>query len=164
MKHKVGVLINKDTLLQREYFKEFARLRGFESEYQYPLPESKRYSTQGEEIRANFSTPQPVWCILNDITDQKTARKLGWNAEQLDSLLLLSVPYDLPELQVGALFTVPSAVDDGDDRLFRVIEMSTVQIYPASITCRIAPEYETEVEKTEVRDFTTTTFNLLREG
>ena len=164
MKHKVGVLINKDTLLQREYSKEFARLRGFESEYQYPLPESKRYSTQGEEIRANFSTPQNVWCILNDITDQKTAQKLGWNAEQLDSLLLLSVPYDLEGIQVGARFTVPSAIDDAEDREFEVVEMSTIQIYPASIVCRIAPHYESDVAPTEVEDFTTTTFNLLREG
>lgn len=77
MKARQGLLVNKDTLLQRKYFREMARLRGFESEYQYPLPESKRYTTQGEEIRANFSTPQNVWCILNDITDQKTAQKLG---------------------------------------------------------------------------------------
>ena len=162
MKARQGLLINRDTLLQRNYFREMCRLRGFESQYKFPLRD-KDYSTQGELI-SRYSEPQPVWCILNDITDQKTARKLGWNAEQLDSLLLLSVPYDLPELQVGALFTVPSAVDDGEDRLFRVIEMSTVQVYPASVTCRIAPEYETEVEKTEVKDFTTTSFNLLREG
>ena len=77
MERRQGLLITKDTLLQRKYFKELCRLRGFESSYQYPLPESKYYTTQGQEIRANFSTPQNVWCILNDITDQKTAQKLG---------------------------------------------------------------------------------------
>lgn len=65
---------------------------------------------------------------------------------------------------MGARFTVPSAIDDAEDREFEVVEMSTVQIYPASIACRIAPHYESDVAPTEVEDFTTTTFNLLREG
>ena len=78
--------------------------------------------------------------------------------------MALSVPYDLPELQVGALFTIPAGIDEADDRLFRVAEMSNIALYPASITCRIMPEYETQVEKSELRDFKTTTFNLLREG
>ena len=130
--------------------------------YQYPLLD-KDYSTQGA-LESRYSAPQEVWCILNENIDQRTSRKLGWNAEQLDSMVLLSVPYDLEQLQVGCLFTLPSAIDDGKDRLFRVIEMLTVQLYPASVTCRIVPEYETEVQKAEVQDFTMSTFNLLREG
>lgn len=162
MKGKSGLLINKDTLLQRKYFLEMARLRGFSSLYQHPLKD-KDYSTQGE-LQSHYSDPQEVWCVLNENIDQRTRRKLGWNAEQLDSLILISVPYDLPELQIGCLFTIPSAIDDAEDRLFRVIEMSTVQLYPASVTCRVAPEYKTEVEKSELKDFKMSTFNLLREG
>ena len=162
MKGKSGLLVNKDTLLQRKYFKEFARLRGFSSLYCYPLKD-KEYNTAGELV-SHYSTPQEVWCILNEINEQSTARKIGWNAELTESLMLLSVPYDLEHIQVGCLFTIPAAIDDADDRLFRVIEMSTVQLYPASITCRVAPEYRTEVERAELNNFKTTTFNLLREG
>lgn len=162
MERRTGVLVNKDTLLQRKYFLEMARLRGFESSYRYPLRD-KTYSTQGELV-SHYSAPQDVWCVLNENVDQRTRRKLGWNAEQLDSLMLISVPYDLEGIQVGALFTIPSAIDTAKDRLFRVIEMSTIPLYPASITCRIAPEYETEIEKAELKDFKTSTFNLLREG
>ena len=162
MERKAGVLLNQDALLHRKYFKEFARLRGISSMYQFPLKD-KDLSTQGELI-SRYSAPQEVWCVLNENIDQKTSQRLGWNAEQLDSLVLLSVPYDLPELQVGALFTIPAGVDGGKDRLFRVAEMSTIQLYPASVTCRVMPEYETQVEKSELRDFKTTTFNLLREG
>ena len=145
MERRTGVLVNKDTLLQRKYFMEMARLRGIESSYRYPLKD-KTYSTQGELV-SHYSEPMEIWCILNENIDQRTRRKLGWNAEQVESLMLISVPYDTPNIQVGALFTIPAAIDTAKDRLFRVIEMSTVQLYPASITCRIAPEYETEVER-----------------
>lgn len=58
MKGKSGLLINKDTLLQRKYFLEMARLRGFSSLYQYPLKD-KDYSTQGE-LQSHYSDPQEV--------------------------------------------------------------------------------------------------------
>jgi hypothetical protein len=57
------------------------------------------------------------------------------------------VPYDLPNLQVGALFEVPSGLDNGESRLFRVISMSNIMIYPASITCEIALEYASNDEQ-----------------
>ena len=162
MERKAGVLLTKDALLQRNYFKEMVRLRGLSSQYQYPLS-NKDYNLQGE-LTSNYSEPQEVWVILNENIDQKTSRKLGWNAELVSSMILISVPYDLENLQVGCLFTLPSAIDDGKDRLFRVAEMLTVQLYPASITCSVVPEYETEIESPLTKDFTVTNFNLLREG
>ena len=58
MAGRQGLLINKDTLLQRKYFTEMARLRGFESFYQYPLKD-KSYSTQGELV-SRYSEPKAV--------------------------------------------------------------------------------------------------------
>ena len=55
---------------------------------------------------------------------------------------MIHVPYDLPGLQVGALFTVPSGLDKSKGRVFRVISMSNIMIYPASIACEIALEYD----------------------
>ena len=59
---------------------------------------------------------------------------------------MIHVPYNLPDLQVGALFEVPSGLDTGKGRIFRVINMSNIMIYPASITCEIALEYESNDE------------------
>ena len=42
--------------------------------------------------------------------------------------------------------------------------MSAIMIYPASISCKIVPEYENTAEKSEIDDFTTTNFNVLSEG
>lgn len=75
MRGKSGLLVNKDTLLQRKYFMEMARLRGFSSLYRYPLKD-KEYSTQGELV-SRYSEPIEVWCVLNEINEQKTARKIG---------------------------------------------------------------------------------------
>lgn len=75
MQGKSGVLVNRDTLLQRRYFTELCRLRGFSSMYQYPL-KNKDFSIKGE-LETSYSKPQEVWCILNEITEQKTMRRLG---------------------------------------------------------------------------------------
>ena len=42
---------------------------------------------------------------------------------------------------------MPSGLDDGKGRLFRVIGLSNIMIYPASITCEIALEYESNDEQ-----------------
>ncbi len=58
MQGKSGVLVNRDTLLQRKYFSEMVRLRGFSSMYQYPLRD-KDYTIKGELV-ATYSTPKEV--------------------------------------------------------------------------------------------------------
>ena len=68
-------------------------------------------------------------------------------AELQEGSSVIHVPYDLPDLQVDALFEVPSGLDDGKGRLFRVISMSNIMIYPASISCEIALEYESNDEQ-----------------
>ena len=59
---------------------------------------------------------------------------------------MIHVPYDLPGLQIGALFEVPCGLDNGKGRVFRVISMSNIMIYPASIACEIALEYASNDE------------------
>ena len=76
---------------------------------------------------------------------------------------VISVPYDLENLQVGCLFKIPSAFDGAEGRLFRVVEMYSIAIYPASITCRLVPEYKTTMERSETEMFVNTDFNLLNQ-
>ena len=71
------------------------------------------------------------------------------------------MPFDLEGLEVGALFSVPSGLDNAPARLFRVISMQNIMIYPASIACEIAPEYLDTDEAVLVHDFSNTNFTVL---
>ncbi len=157
-----GKLINPPINLQRKNFEEMVSLIGVFVKYQYPL-ENKQYNTQGE-LESNYSKPKRVGCIFNENIDQKTAKMLGWNAELQEQASLISLPYNLKHLQVGCLVKVPSAFDNAPGRLFRIVELSTIPIYPASITCKIVPEYETTQAKADTTLFVNSNFNILNEG
>ena len=88
---------------------------------------------------------------------------MGWVAELQQNSSFIHVPYDLPDLQQGALFIVPSGIDNAKGRLFRVVSMSTSMVYPASITCEIVPEYENTYVLETNDDYVHSTDNLLNE-
>ena len=75
---------------------------------------------------------------------------------------LIHIAYDTPDIQQGALFIVPSGLDDGKGRLFRCVKLTNSIVYPASIACEIVPEYEDTYQNTN-NDFMHSSFNLLNE-
>jgi hypothetical protein len=115
-------------------------LHGINCKYLAPL-ENKTYD-QYADLHTGYAPEILVGCLFEEHPNQKSLKKAGWVAELQDSSSIIHVPYDLPDLQVGALFKVPSGLDTGKDRTFRVISLSNIMIYPASITCEIALEYE----------------------
>lgn len=139
-KGEYGFLINKNTKLHRQWFKEMVKLIGIQVVYIAPRP-GKTYTTYGE-IESSYYDAEVVGCIFDEHPSQQTMKKIGWVSELVGSASLISVPYDLRDLQVGALFIIPSGLDDGVGRVFRVTKLNTTMIYPASITCEIVPEYE----------------------
>lgn len=160
MNSPYGLLLNqKDILLQRNYFNEMVNLIGVQVKHRAPRPD-KHYTTYAE-IQGNYFEPEVVGCIFIEHPDQRTMKKLGWNAELTTDASLISVPYDLNGIQQGSLFYIPSAFDNTSDRLFRVVELSSIMIYPASLTCRLVPEYETTFSP-NLQDHTRNSFNLLR--
>ena len=134
-----GLLINQDTKLHRQYFDEMSRLIGIKVIYRAPRKD-KQYTTYAE-VDSNYQEPLVTYCIFNEHPDQKTLKKMGWVSELQDNASLIHVRYDLPDIQQGALFIVPSGLDNAKGRLFRVTQLSNGMIYPASITCEIVPEY-----------------------
>lgn len=158
--NKYGLLINENIKLHRMYFQQMLKLLGINVIYRAPR-KNKSWTTY-TEIDTNYEDPIVTACIYDQHPDQKTMKKLGWVAELQEGASLISVPYDLPGIQVGALFIVPSAIDNTKGRLFRVTEMSTSMIYPSSITCQIVPEYEDTYDKS-LYDHTNNSFNLLNE-
>ena len=141
-----GFLLNKNNIqLHRSYFKEMTRLLGINCKYRAPLP-NKEKDIHGD-LQTGYGPEMIIGCLFEEHPDQKSLRKAGWVAELQEGSSVIHVPYDLPGLQVDALFEVPSGLDDGKGRLFRVISMSNIMIYPASISCEIALEYESNDEQ-----------------
>ena len=158
---KYGLLLNNDIKLHRGYFDEMIRLLGIQVIYRAPLPD-KHYTTYAE-IESNYAEPILVGCIFDEHPTQQTLKKMGWVAELQQNSSFIHVPYDLPNLQQGALFIVPSGLDNAKGRLFRVVSMSTSMVYPASITCEIVPEYENTYVPETNDDYVHSTDNLLNE-
>lgn len=160
MNSPYGLLLNQqDILLQRSYFNELVMLLGVQVKHQAPKS-NKTYTTYAE-IDSNYCPPVTVGCIFTEHIDQRTMKKLGWNSELTTEASVISVPYDLEGLQQGSLFHIPSAFDNTPDRIFRVVEISSIMIYPASLTCRIVPEYNNTFSN-NLLDHNRTSFNLLR--
>ena len=154
-----GVLITPQIKLHRKYFVEMVKMLGIKMLYQSPK-KGKDFNLQGD-LTASYNPPVEVFGILQEHPDQKTLKKMGWVAELQESSSIVHVPYDLEGLEVGALFTLPSGIDGGQVRLFRVISMQVTMIYPASISCEIAPEYIDTTPRNETIDFTGSTTNKL---
>ena len=156
-----GLLLQKpDIELQRFYFKEMVTLLGINAIYNAPQKSTKDYSLHGN-LEANYHPGILCGCIFEEHPTVKTMRRLGWNTELSESSSVIHVPFDLPGLEQGGQFIIPSPYDNSKGRLFRIISISSIMVYPASFACEIAPEYETTVEKAQVKDFTKSDFNLL---
>lgn len=140
-----GILVGKDILLHRMWFKQCVALHGINCKYRAPL-NNKEYDNRGD-LQSGYKPAIVVGCLFEEHPNQKSLKKAGWVAELQESSSVIHVPYDLPDLQVGALFEVPSGLDKGKGRVFRVISMSNIMIYPASIACEIALEYESNDEQ-----------------
>ena len=160
LQSKYGVLLNPDIKLQRTYFKEMCKLIGINCIYRAVKP-GKKYTTYSE-LDTNFEKPVLLSCIFDEHPTQKTLKKIGWVSELQEGSSIIHIPYDTPSIQQGCLFTLPSGIDDGKGRLFRLIKISNIMVYPASIACEIVPEYENTYRE-ELNNFTNSSFNLLNE-
>lgn len=159
---KTGVLLNPDNIIkiQRPAFKQMVKLLGIRAGYRKPIPGAKQYNLYGE-LDAHFEPMEMVGCIYDTHPSQATMQKLGWNAEIADGTTIIHVPYDLDGLQAGCLFFLPSGIDDGKSRMYKVLRMSTIAVYPASIACELGPVLNNTTEAAVAEDFKTSNFNLL---
>lgn len=141
---KYGMLTHADAKIWRQYFREMVKLLGIRVLYRAPKID-KSYTTY-REIESNYEEPILIGCIFDEHPTQQTLKKIGWVSELNENSSFIHVDYDLPGLQQGALFIVPSGLDDGKGRVFRVVKMVNEIVYPSSITCEIVPEYTDDFE------------------
>lgn len=146
----VGILLQgKNIKVHRFYFNQMCNLIGIKVIYRTPI-KNKTWDCNGE-LDASFSSPEIVGCIFDEHPTQRSLKKMGWVAELGESSSLIHVPYDLKDLQIGSLFIIPSGLDDSKGRVFRVIGMQNIAVYPASISCEIAPVYENIFDRRQLQ-------------
>ena len=156
-----GILLHKkDIELHREWFKEMTTLLGTTVIYRAPKEGIKNWDIHGD-LDAKYETPIQTGVIFDEHPSIWTMKKLGWAVEQQEQMSIIHCAYDLPGLQAGSLFIIPSGIDNSEGRVFRVVRMSTIQVYPASIACEIAPEWEDKQEQADIEDFSQSDFNVL---
>lgn len=155
-----GLLLKeKNIKLHRKWFEEMTKLIGIKVAYRAPKPD-KHYTTY-TEIDSNFEKPIVVGVIFEEHPKQDTLKKLGWVSELQENASIIHVPYDLPGIQQGAIFLIPSAIDNSKGRIFRVGRMSVDMIYPASISCELVPEYIDTFSDNQY-NYKHSSFNLLK--
>ena len=161
-RNDTGLLLNPNNIkLQRFYFKQMVKLIGIITLFRPIIDKSKQYNGVGE-LDAYYKSPERVGCIFEEHPTEKTMKKCGWVAELNTEASIIHVPYDLKGLERGSLFIIPSALDHSEGKLFKVIEMSTIAVYPASIACKIGPVWESNYNESEL-NFKGSNFSLLRD-
>lgn len=160
MDNKYGLLLHNSIKLHRQWFHEMTKLIGIYVYYFPPKPESKHYTTYAELI-ADYNNPMKIGVIFDEHPKQQTLKKIGWLSELQQDASLIHVPYDLPGLEQGAMFLIPSGIDNATGRLFRTVRLANEVVYPASITCELVPEYENTFTPETNFDYERTSFNLL---
>lgn len=158
MQQKYGKLLTPDIKIHRKYFDEMVKLLGIQVIYRAPRKD-KTWTTYSE-IDSNYKEPLLIGCIFEEHPTQSTMKKRGWVSELQESSSLIDIAYDTPEIQVGALFIIPSGIDNSKGRLFRCVKITNSMVYPAAITCEIVPEYE-NTYISENKNYKHSSFNLL---
>lgn len=158
-RERYGQLLTPDMKLFRQQFRELVKLIGIHVLYRAPLKD--KHWTTYTEIDSNFAPPILVGCIFHNHPTQQTLKKLGWVSELQEDSSLIEVDYDLPDLQQGALFIIPSGLDNSQGRLFRVNKITNDIVYPSSLVCEIIPEYEDTFVPEKETDYSSNSFTLL---
>jgi hypothetical protein len=158
----VGILLNGNNIkLHRQYFKQTIKLIGINVIYRAPM-ENKTWDGYGE-LDSSFYPPEIVGCLFTEHPNQKTLKKLGWVAELQENSSIIEVPYDLKNLQQGSLFIIPSGLDNAKGRVFKVVGMESIAVYPSTILCEIIPVYENRFDRSQLQH-TDNDMNILLES
>lgn len=156
-----GYLLNEQNIkLNRFYFKQFLSLHGLNIQYRVPIEGVKDYTLNGE-LDSKYYPAKQISCIFEEHPSQKSMQKMGWSTELLESSVVIHVPYDTEGLQAGCLFIIPAGLDNAEPRIFKLLRMQNIAIFPASISCELGPIYQNTLEPAEVIDFEKSDFNLL---
>lgn len=157
----MGQLFSKDATIYRKFFKEQAKLLGIHVEYRYPI--DMEFTTHAQENPKGYSEPQEVDIIFDSSPKLSTLRKLGWVSEdKSDKPYLIQAPFDIPNLQKGCLFILPSPEPLSESRVFKVVDIQVDQVMPDSWYCHVAPKLEEQYAIKTEEDYKDQSYSFLR--
>ena len=147
MSRRSNSLIKRDALMFRKYFQEMLRKYGIDCSYFAVKEGTAEYNVNGE-FSAEYENPMGTQVLFDQVPKISTLKKLGWNTATDDSQPLVHVDYDLPNLQVGCLFSIEDPLRPGKGKLFRITKMSIGIIYPMCVTAQVVAVLGDQVENT----------------
>ena len=147
MSRRKESLVKADSLIMRKYFQEALRLYGIDCNY-YSIKEGTKSQNVNGEFSAEYNDPIPSQLIFDQVPTVTTLKKLGWVTEADKSAPLIHVNFDLPNIEVGCLFTIEDPLRPGKGRLFRITKLSVGIIYPMCVTAQVVAVLGDEPEKT----------------
>jgi hypothetical protein len=138
----MGLLIDQSVIdLRRKAFKRAAEQKGIEVEF-YEAKEHN-YNNYNEFDQTKFKPPVKTNVLFYAYLNQYTVKKMSWANEVDAEHPIVEGEWDLP-LQVGAVFKLPSAIGDGDGKVYRVATLANTPLYPISFKCQLAPIFKGE--------------------
>jgi len=139
----VGYLIDNDSTLFRNFFKEMAFLRGISVQYQYSIADQETVSIHGE-IKPVLSSKMKMNVIFDENPKVETLKKIGWVSEYPDSKpIICMVPFDAPNLTTECVISIPPFKEiNSRSRMFKVTAITTILEYPDCWTCTLAPIFD----------------------
>lgn len=153
----MGLLTQKDARLWREFFKEMAFLRGQTVKYQYPIETT---ATIHSELMSTLSEPIDMDIIFDENPKTATLKKVKWVSEFPDDKPYIAIlPYDAINLCTECVITIPP-IDSLNEvgRKFKITSITTINEYPDSWTCVVAPIFDTETPK---NDYSESNYNYV---
>ena len=146
-------LIGKDITNIRKYWDEAAAMQGIPAKYQFPHMADT--NTQGESVVDSYSDMYEVHIFFDGAPQVKTFKKLGWVVENDDDLpFLIRCSWDTPNLQRDSLFHLSGQYTGVEDRVFRVMEITSAIQAPDHRVAKVIPVYEKQTvgqTKKEIR-------------
>ena len=155
----MGSLTQFDSTLYRDWFKEAAKLRGINVEYQFPI--EMAMTIHAEERPKGFSEPINIDIIFEQNPKISTLRRYGWvSATNEDKPFICSLPYDVPNLAKGCRITIIPPNPIASKNIFVITDIKMNLDYPDCYVCKLAPVYE-DNKKVDT-DYKNTNTNYLK--
>lgn len=143
----MGLLNRDDATIFRKYFSEMCKLIGQSIGYQYVT--KRDYTIHSEE---NFEYSQPIRLdvLFDENPTVDTLNRIGWVSE-INNMkpIIINMPYNTPNLTVGARVMISSVDGVARPRLFRISKIASDIEYPDAYTCAAVPVFDQEVQKNQ---------------
>lgn len=141
----MGLLVQEDVRLHRQFFKEMAKLRGLHVDYVYPVLE--KITIHGQII-PKFSSIFEIDIMFESIPKIKTLKNYGWVSEDnKDKPYIAHFPFDTPNLQVKSRIKILSIDTNKGGKWFEITDISESMEYPEAYVCKLAPIFINDEEK-----------------